>query len=87
MNKPTNPRFTMARRRARLFDHPVFDSPTYGRKDLTPKVQIGILRDPAQPITLMPALHMPAEPRGLDCHDVVGILSAVGFVSLFFVGF
>lgn len=82
-----NPRFAMARRRARRYDHPVFDAPTYARKDLTPKVQIGILRDPARPIELMPALHMPVEPRGLDWHDAVGILSAIGFIGLFFVGY
>ena len=85
--KPINPRFTLARRRARRFDHPVFDAPTYARKDLTPKVQIGILRDPALPIQLSPAFTMAKEPNpGIDWHGVVGVLSAVCLVSLFFVG-
>ncbi|WP_368640446.1 hypothetical protein ABRZ04_04325 [Castellaniella ginsengisoli] len=86
MQQAINPRFVLARRRAQRLDHPVYESPAYIRKSLTPKVQIGILRDPAKPIELSPALHIPKRPAGLDWHDVVGIVSAIGFVSLFFIG-
>ena len=84
---PINPRFIQARRRAARFDHPHLDYPTYVRKGLTPKVEIGILRDPAQPITISPSLTMPKEPEsGIDWHLIVGGVSAVCLVSLFFVG-
>jgi hypothetical protein len=87
MQQAINHRFILARRRAQRLNHPVYESPAYVRRNLTPRVQIGILRDPAKPIELSPALHMPIEPRGLDWHDIVGILSAVGFIGLFFVGY
>lgn len=56
-------RFKEARRRARRYEHPVWDSPTCTRKGLTPRVQIGCKRDPAQPIVLMPAIHTPPPKR------------------------
>lgn len=81
-----NPRFAMARRRAQRFDYPALDTPAYVRKYLVPRVKIGVLRDPAQPITLSPAIHLPERTRRFDSHDVVGVLALVGFVSLFFIG-
>lgn len=54
-----NPRFFLARRRAARFDAPALSVPAYVRKHLEPRVQIGILRDPAAPIEIQPAIHTP----------------------------
>lgn len=63
MIDPIDPRFLEARRRALRYEHPHLDYPAYARRGLTPKVQIGCTRDPAQPIVLMPAIHTPPPKR------------------------
>lgn len=75
-----NPRFTLARRRARRFDHPVFESPRVTRKGLKPKVQIGSKRDPLKPIELMPAIHTPQRAGG---DGLIGAFCAIGLVGVF----
>lgn len=54
-----NHRWRLARFRAARYEHPALDVPAYVRKHLVPRVQIGILRDPAQPIQIHPAIHTP----------------------------
>lgn len=56
-------RYLEARQRAKKFDRLSLESPTYARQRLSPKVQIGILRDPAEPIRIMPAIHTPPPKR------------------------
>lgn len=58
----TNPRFLLARRRAARYGLGL-DVPAYVRKHLEPRVQIGILRDPAKPIEIQPAIHTPASSK------------------------
>lgn len=58
-----SPDFKVARRRARQYEHPHLDtSPAYYRKHLRPRVQLGCMRDPAQPIEVMPSVHTPPAP-------------------------
>lgn len=58
-----NPRYIQARRRAdRLamqFSQPHLTSPTIARRGLTPRVDIGCLRDPSLPIEIFPTVHTP----------------------------
>jgi len=90
MNKPINPHYIQARRRAQRLDaatsHPGLAIPTYRRRTMTPRVEIGVLRDPALPITLSPAVHLPERTRRFDRYDAVGVLALAGFVALMFVG-
>lgn len=85
-----NPRFIQARRRAQRLDaatsHPGLSVPTYQRRTMAPRVQIGALRDPALPILLSPAIHLPERTRRFDRYDAVGALAVAGFVALLFVG-
>lgn len=61
-----NPQWIMARRRAARraaqFSQPHMSYPAITRRELAdtgPKVKIGILRDPALPIEIHPAIHTP----------------------------
>lgn len=56
---PINPRFLQARRRAVRLEHPHLIYPAYARRSLTPRVEIGCMRDPAQPIKIQPSIHTP----------------------------
>lgn len=88
--QPINPRYILARRRAQRLDaatgHPGLTIPTYQRRTMTPRVEIGVLRDPALPITLSPAVHLPERARRFDRYDAVGAVALAGFVALMFVG-
>ncbi|WP_298016800.1 hypothetical protein [uncultured Castellaniella sp.] len=91
MSRPAiNPRFTQARRRAQRLDaatsHPGLSVPAYQRRTMTPRVEIGVLRDPALLIMLSPAIHLPERTRRFDRYDAVGVLALAGFVALMFVG-
>jgi len=56
-------RYLAARQRAKQFECLSLECPTYARQRLSPRVQIGILRDPAEPIRIMPAIHTPPPKR------------------------
>ncbi|MGS1115987.1 hypothetical protein [Castellaniella sp. UC4442_H9] len=75
----TNPRFLLARRRAARYGLGL-DVPAYVRKHLEPRVQIGILRDPAAPIEIQPAIHTP-EPRNADGLVMAIVLMGVALVA------
>lgn len=78
-----NPRFLQARRRAAHFTAPHLAVPTAERRSLTPRVQIGILRDPADPIHIFPAIHCP-ETRRPDRYDAVAVLAVAGLAALLY---
>lgn len=90
--KPINPNWIMARRRAesnaKLFGHPHLEYPTYARRQASPRVQIGILRDPMAPIVIEPAIHTPRlEPRHCWQDSALAVASVVAVVASFaFVG-
>lgn len=78
-----NPQFMIARRRAARraaqFSQPHLSYPAYQRRDLAetgPKVKIGILRDPALPIEIHPAIHTPAK-RGWDWQEYATMATCV----------
>lgn len=60
---PINARFVQARRRAARLERPHLIYPAYARRSLTPRVEIGCMRDPAQPIKIQPAIHTPPPKR------------------------
>lgn len=83
-----NARFLQARHRAHRLaaqtGAPGLAVPAYVRKNLCPRVQIGILRDPAQPIVIQPAVHVPARRSGIDTTlgGVCGVLIVGVLVAL-----
>lgn len=56
-------RYIVARIQAERLERLCMDAPAYARQPLsprsTPKVQIGVARDPNAPIRLMPGIHAP----------------------------
>lgn len=92
MHTITNPRLWLSARRrvdrlAARTEAPALSVPTYVRKRLDPRVQIGILHDPAAPVAIQPAIHRPSDdnrPALLSRDDVVASLAIVGLVLIVF---
>lgn len=82
--KIINPRFLAARRRAARYQSPRLQQTPALRPEGGAKVDIGILRDPARPIELHPAVHLPRARRRIDRYDVIGGLAIVGLCLIFF---
>jgi len=76
-----------ARRMARRFDGPHLEVPTCVRRQLQPKVKIGCMRDPALPIEITPAIHIPPKSVGLWQDVALWSATVVAIVTSFvFVG-
>lgn len=82
-----NPRYLQARRRAARLaaktDHQGLSVPAYVRRHLEPRVQIGILRDPAAPIRIQPAIHTP-DGSGVRRDGLVAAIVMMCFGLVFF---
>lgn len=89
--KTLNPRFLQARRRAARLaaqtSAPALKIPAYVRKHLAPKVEIGIFRDPAAPIKLLPAVHLAEEFPFRGWGWPVTLLGLAGVAGLLLAGY